>query len=524
MTTMKKLVSLVLAAMMLLCAFSFAAAEGETPTTHTITITGDTGHTYEAYQIFTGDLSGNVLSNIVLGDGVTNNILTFNGTTYTDAAALAAVLSEENKLAFADHAAANLATVAGTSTEENGTYTISGLEPGYYLIKDKDGSVPEGDAYTKFIAKIVKDITATPKTDKTTHEKKVYENVKQATDGKTGAAGNNYNDVADYCIGDTVPFALYSKVPDLTHYPHYTMIFHDVMSSGLTFDASSVQVSIGGTVLDASEYVVTTGTGDGCTFEVQIKELVGKGYQKSAEIRVDFNATLDSDAVIGLVGNPNQSKLEFTNNPNTAGDTDSEGNYTDEDTTVTPWDYVVVFTYELDVTKVDGADADKKLKDAEFVLQNKEGKYVTIDANGVVTGWVDSKDAASPLKSDANGLFKVVGLDDGTYTLTETKAPEGYNLLASPITVIVEAATTNNQNYANEPSDALTALNIKVDGTPAAGDTATGVVNATIENNVGATLPETGGIGTTIFYVVGGVLVLAAIVLLVTKRRVGEEN
>jgi len=507
---MKKFLSILMAAMMLL---AMTAAFAEEATTYTITITGDTGHTYEAYQIFTGDLAGSVLSNITLGDGVNNNVLTFNGATYEDGAKLAEAVTTDTLAAFTELVSKNLATVAGTSTEADGVYTISGLEPGYYFIKDQDGSVPDGDAYTKFMVKIVKDVNATPKTDKTTHEKKVSENVKPVTDGKTGAAGNNYNDVADYSIGDTVPFALYSKVPDLTNFTTYQMTFHDLMSAGLTFNADSVKVSIGGTDLAAADFAVTTGTADGCTFEVKINELVGKGYAKGAEIRVDFTATLNNQAVIGLDGNPNQSKLEFSNNPNV-----------DTDTTTTPWDYVLVFTYELDVTKVDGADTSKVLSGAEFVLKNAAGSFVTVDANGKVTGWVASQDAASVLTSDATGIFKVIGLDDGTYSLVETKAPEGYNLLANPIEVVINATTVNNQNYTGTPSDALTALEIKVDGSPATGDTATGIVEATVENNVGATLPETGGIGTTLFYLFGSIMAAGSALILVVRRRAEAEE
>lgn len=510
---MKKFLAILLSAMMLL---AMTASFAETATTYTITINGDKGHTYEAYQIFTGDLSGNVLSNIVLGDGVTANVLTIGEKTYTAADLAAALSGDAPEVALADFTTlvnANLATVAGTSKEVDGTYTIDGLEPGYYFIKDKDGSVPDGDAYTKFLVKIVKDITATPKTDKTTHEKKVFENVKPATDPKTGAAGNNYNDVADYSIGDTVPFALYSKVPELANFTHYEMIFHDVMSAGLTFDASSVKVSVAGTELAASDYTVTTGTADGCTFEVKIHELAGKNYAKGAEIRVDFNATLNNQAIIGLDGNPNQSKLQFSNNPNVP-----------TATTETPWDYVLVFTYELDVTKVDGADTTKVLKDAEFVLQNAKGSFVTVDANGKVTGWVASKDAASVLKSDATGMFKVIGLDDGTYSLIETKAPEGYNLLSSPIEVVVAATTKNDQNYAGVPSDALTALKIKVDGSEANGDVKTGIVETDVENNVGATLPETGGIGTTLFYLLGGLMAAGSALTLIVRRRADADE
>ena len=520
---MKKFLAILLAAMMLLAMTAAFADEAATttPTTYTITINGDTGHTYEAYQIFTGDLSGSVLSNIVLGDGVTENVLTFNDATYANGAKLAEAVTADTLAAFTELVSKNLATVAGTSTEVDGVYTISGLEPGYYFIKDRDSSVPAGDAYTKFMVKIVKDITATPKTDKTTHEKKVYENVKPATDPKNGAAGNNYNDVADYNIGDTVPFALYSKVPDLTNFTHYEMVFHDVMSAGLSFDANSVKVTVGNTELaKGTDYTVTTGCEDNCTFEVKILELAGKGYAKDAAIRVDFNATLNSNAVIGLDGNPNKSKLEFSNNPNTT-----------TATTSTPWDYVVVFTYELDVTKIDGAEETKVLKDAEFVLQNAAGSYVKVDADGKVTGWDASKDNASVLKSDATGKFKVVGLDDGTYKLIETKAPAGYNLLANPIVIEINATTANNQNYigvnaeGNSAADqALTALKIKVDGSEAAGNVDTGIVETTVENNVGATLPETGGIGTTLFYLFGGLMAAGSALILVVRRRADADE
>lgn len=529
MKTTKKLASLILSVVMLLslCMAAGADETENTATTYTITIDGaDAGHTYEAYQIFKGKLAGNVLTEIELGTGVAQDVLTFDGTTYTTATELADVLTKTNVDAFMAHVSKYLRTPAGSSTEEISPYSISGLEPGYYLIKDQDNSVPDGGAYTKFIAKIVKDTNATPKTDKTTHEKKVLENVKPVSaDGATPGYtyGECYNDVADYNIGDTVPFALYSKVPDLTNFTHYEMIFHDQMSAGLEFDPSSVKVTVDGKQLSAdADFTVDFACEDGCTFHVKINELAGQNYATGAGIRVDFTAVLNDQAVIGLDGNPNQSRLEFSNNPNdiTA-------------TTSTEWDYVVVFTYELDLKKIDGEKAvdengnevEIPLQGAEFTLQNAAGDYVILDEEGRVTSWTEEKEQASVLISDEQGNFKVVGLDDGTYTLTETKAPEGYNLLGSSIEIIVKATTTNDHNYAADPERALTALEIKVDaGAFQQGTTDDGTVNAVIENNKGATLPETGGIGTTIFYVAGGMLVLLAVVLLVTKRRMGENN
>ena len=183
-----------------------------------------------------------------------------------------------------------------------------------------------------------------------------------------------------------------------------------------------------------------------------------------------------------------------------------------------------------DVTKVDGKDADTKLKDAEFKLYDENGKYVIVDADGKVTGWADNEAGGSTLKSDENGLFKVIGLDDGTYWLKETKAPDGYNLITDPIKIEIKATTVNDQDWTamEGPSDALTALEIKVTvgstTTSGNGDTESGIVETDIKNNKGAELPETGGMGTTIFYVLGAILVLGAGGLLIARRRTDSEK
>ena len=176
-----------------------------------------------------------------------------------------------------------------------------------------------------------------------------------------------------------------------------------------------------------------------------------EGVTADKYIIVEYTATLNKDAEIGLPGNPNKVYLEFSNNPNSGG----EG-----DTGKTPEDKVIVFTYELDVTKVDGEDADTKLKDAEFKLYDENGKYAHCDA-GKVTGWADTEEGGSTLKSDENGLFKVIGLDDGTYWLKETKAPDGYNLITDPIKIEIKATTVNDQDWTamEGPADALVGLN-----------------------------------------------------------------
>ena len=547
MRKVKKLIGLLLAAVMVLAmGVPTFAASGS----YTLTISGaSAGHTYEAYQIFAGDLSenGQTLSNVTWGDGVNDEALlaALKGTeeettayeTCTTAADVAKVLesygdnSSEMK-AFADIAGQHLSgTTSGTLGEYNeGSYTISGLAAGYYLVKDKDGSVPGTDAYTDFILKVVQNTTVTPKSGVPTVEKKVQEDDKYNQDD---GYGNGYNDVADWNIGDAVPFKLIGTLPtNFADYDTYQYIFHDTLSDGLDLNEGSIKVYYASdkagtdkTEISSEKYTVNvpgTEETDKCSFEVAFADLTSvEGVTADKYIIVEYTATLDKDAEIGLPGNPNRVYLEFSNNPNSGG----EG-----DTGKTPEDKVIVFTYELDVTKVDGTDTDIKLKDAEFKLYDENGKYVIVDADGKVTGWADNEAGGSTLKSDKNGLFKVIGLDDGTYYLKETKAPDGYNKITEPIEIVITAATENDQNWeAGEgPKDALTALEIQVtvgsSETSGNGDTETGIVATDIQNNKGAELPGTGGMGTTIFYVLGAILVLGAGVLLIARRRTDSEK
>lgn len=546
---MKKLLGLLLAAVMVLAmGVPTFAASGS----YTLTISGASdGHTYEAYQIFAGDLSENeqTLSNVKWGDGVNGEALlaALKGTeeeptayqTCMTAADVAKVLeSYENNSsemkAFADIAGQHLTkTTSGTASaynEDSKSYTISGLAAGYYLVKDKDDSVPGTDAYTDFILKVVQNTTVTPKSDVPTVEKKVQEDDKYNQDG---GYGNGYNDVADWNIGDAVPFKLIGTLPtNFADYDIYQYIFHDTLSDGLDLNEGSIKVYYASdkagtdkTEIPLGKYEVeapgTEGT-DQCSFEVAFADLTSvEGVTANKYIIVEYTATLNKDAEIGLPGNPNKVYLEFSNNPNSGG----EG-----DTGKTPEDKVIVFTYELDVTKVDGADADTKLEDAEFKLYDENGKYVIVDADGKVIGWADNEAGGSTLKSDENGLFKVSGLDDGTYWLKETKAPDGYNLITDPIKIEIKATTVNDQDWTamEGPSDALTALEIKVTvgstTTSGTGNTETGIVATDIKNNKGATLPETGGMGTTIFYVLGAILVLGAGGLLIARRRTDSEK
>lgn len=396
---------------------------------------------------------------------------------------------------------ANLATAAKTQVSSDESTVISGLDAGYYLIKDTV-AVEGNDAATKFIIKIVKNTTAEPKTGVPTVEKKLQ-------DDDDGVA-DQWQDVADYDIGDKVPFKLTGTMPtNIADYKTYKYTFKDTLSAGLTFN-NDVVVTVDGTTIDSSKYSVDA---NGTSIDIAFTDVKALGVDITADTKivVTYSATLNEDAIIGLDGNPNEVYLEFSNNPNKGG----EG-----ETGETPKDQVVVFTYELDTTKVDGADTTKKLEGAEFKLQNAAGKWVTVDANGKVTGWVADKEAGSTLISGPDGLFKVIGLDEGTYSLYETKAPAGYNCPVNPFTLVIKADDLHDVEYLGDNASAcLTA--IKLDGK--AGDTTSGVVNAEVQNNQGSTLPETGGIGTTIFYVGGAIVVVGALVLLIVKRRMNTE-
>lgn len=543
-----------------------ASPQPAAPATYTITIENNKpGHTYEAYQVFAGDLAGNVLSNIQWGTGVDYSGLlaalqsdTTTGSNFTDcttAADVAKVLTEsfdgdsDELNAFAVLVNAHLAnTPTGTSgaiSEEK--YTISNLPAGYYLLKDKDNSLDDSNsAYTMYMLQLVGDLTTTPKASAPTVEKKVQENSKYPGDE---GYGQGYNDVADWNIGDAVPFKLIGALPAMSGYDTYKYVFHDTLSAGLTLNAGSVKVYLAEsadadlsslTPLTAGkDYTLETSpAGSHCSFEVVFNDLTEVTIPEGNEyIIVAYTATLNKNAEIGLDGNPNAVYLEFSNNP-----------YNEEETNETPKDTVIVFTYELDTTKIDGGSADPenptKLKDAQFVLLNSDGNRVAkIDENNKFDGWVNlptgtgeggaityedwtAYNTTNPviLTSDENGLFKVIGLDDGTYKLREIQAPDGFNLLPNDVTVVITADTNNCQDWRGTAAEALTDLNVTADKEPGNGQAGTGIAAITIENNKGATLPETGGMGTTVFYVLGGILAVGAGVLLVARRRMRGER
>ena len=506
----KKLASLLLVLVMVFALATTAFAD-ET-TTYSITINNSAeGHTYEAYQIFTGDLvekdGTKILSNIVWGSGISDAGQTALG----DAAAKAETLKTENDAkAFAKAVAPYLTTAAGsTNTVTDGKYVISGLAAGYYLVKDQDGSLTgDSDSYTEYIIQVVGNVTATPKSDVPEVEKKVKDT--NETTGET----TGWQDSADYDIGDSIPFQLKATLADnVSSYTTYKVVFHDTLSKGLTYN-NDAKVYIGGTETNGFTVTATVNADGTTTLTVSCDDVKALGAGNSSVITVEYTANLNENAVLGSAGNPNKVYLEYSNNPNKS---ESGENH---ETGKTPEDTVIVFTYQTIINKVDSEN--KPLTGAAFKLEKLiKGK------DGAADTWTTVKEFTV---DETTTSFTFSGLDDGQYKLTETKTPAGYNAI-DPIYFVIEAThdvtadaptlktlnaylTDANGNKQTEVKDGES-VNIDL-GTV---DLTAGSITTTVVNKSGSELPSTGGIGTTIFYVLGGVLVLAAVVLLVTKKR-----
>lgn len=464
---MKKMVSI---ALTLVMAFARALTMKVTTTfaaDKTFTITAPSNdHTYEIYQIFTGDLSenGSTLSNVKWGNNG-------KGTAGNDVDKT--VLDEIKGLKSDDADQTKLATIkkyvdlTGTpfKTVKNGTVDVP---EGYYLIKDKDNSLTgEDDVYTTYIVQVSKDLKITPKADKPQSEKKVKDT--NDTIGDT----TGWQDSADYDIGDDVPFQLTGTVTSkYADYKAYKFVFHDRESAGLTFNADSVKVYVDGKQI-TSGYEVKAGS----------------------KITVEYTSQLNDKAVIGSAGNPNTMHLEYSNNPN-----DDQGGETGK----TPDDTVIVFTYKTIINKVDASGA--ALKGAEFKLYKvmKDG----------------SEKEVAVVKNPEGTTFTFNGLDDGDYILRETTTPDGYNSISD-----IKFRITASHDVLSESPALKDLTGDKVTGEiELTADKTAGSLTSNIVHQKGSELPETGGMGTTAMYLVGGVLVAGALLLLITKRRMDTDR
>lgn len=499
MKTIKRSIALVLA-MILTLAMSvtvFAAPNADQNTFSLTLNKAVKGHTYEAYQILSGDLSADkaTLSNIKWGEGLKAEGQKALG---GDAAKYAEKLAEmgNNSSELKDQAqiiGANLASASGsvTVTDPDAKNVISNLKPGYYLIKDKDDSLQGQESYTEFILHVTDDVNADVKADVPSVEKKVKD-----TNDTTGET-TGWQDSADYDIGDDVPFQLTATLANnIESYKTYSLKFNDTLSKGLDYNNDAV-IKLGDK--DVTSYFTPSYDAKAKTLTFTCDNILAFGAKNSDKIVVEYTAKLNENAVIGAAGNPNTVGLEFSNNPNNGGEGDRGK---------TPEDKVIVFTYKLTVNKVDKDN--KPLTGAEFSLFKK----VKVDGKDEL----QLVEVKKILSTNAEGtVFGFTGLDDGTYVLRETKTPDGYNSIED------QTFTISAKHDENSDNPKLTALT---------GDVASGSIinlgvmlekgelSTDVVNNKGSVLPSTGGAGRVAIYVIGAILVLGGGIVLVTKKRV----
>ncbi len=371
-------------------------------------------------------------------------------------------------LAYAQNPANNITPAANETTTATGTtVTFNALPLGYYLVDSTVGTLCALGTTNSSVT--VQDKHKAPTIDK---------QVK-------GNSTDNNDKVNDVSIGDTVNF----KVTIEARNGAQNYVFHDTMSQGLHFDKASVQVKKGEANANTpADYIVNTeNLDDDCTFEVVFTDTFCNGLTDADKIYINYSATLTENAVIAGDGNDNQGVLRYGENKNLATAPSTTKTYT--------WDFAVL--------KYGNGNKNKVLPGAEFVVLSQDKQKVAKVENGKMTGWVDFSDGNpvqwpehTILRTGPDGKIDVKGLDSGTYYLREVKAPDGYNKLKD-----AKEFTISSTKNKTDTSMSYTKLTVDV------------------ENLSGTILPSTGGMGTTIFYVLGGILAVGAAVLLVTKKR-----
>jgi len=455
-------------------------------------------------------------------------------------------LSAGDTRALADELQAVLegATAAGSATVSTGeeSATIEVATAGYYVVDGKAKATGD-DSVGEIVAAVAltnakPTATVKPKADAPSVDKTITKIAngtdKVESDGKTGNGS----------VGDKVEYQYASAVPDMTGYSAYTFKFTDTMSKGLTFN-DDVTVTIDGTSYTAFTKSATTNATTGVTtLTVTFNNFIDQASKAGKAIVVKYSATINEKAVVTGV-EENKVKLDYSINPY-----DENLGTPNEVTGKTPESTTKVYTTNIELTKKDsdnklltgakfsisGNSSNVNIINSEVYKQDAEGtwyrlkdgtytetaatsatedqyesttvkykKTTTIDkTSAAVTGYTNE----GWVKSDSTLTFN--GLGEGTYTITELIAPEGYNLLSSPITVVV---TFNPETKAFEAT---------VDGDDATVENNT--IKFDVVNNKGTELPSTGGMGTTILYTVGAILVIGAVVLLITRRRMNNEK
>lgn len=467
------------------------AATGNNHGSSSITIDGAVnGKTYTLYRIF--DVASKT------DDGMVYNVTTAwkpffegngTGTEYVEIDSLGQVKKlkkegfaddSENAKDFAAAALAwaktqsNIAVASVTANNNDARFT--GLKEGYYLVDTTTGSLCSVGNVTGSTAVTIKEKNGVPSVDKQVQED----------------SDNSWGDKNDAEIGQEVNFKTTINVTagNTTNY-----VLHDKMT-GLTYKADSIQITkANGTeaLTPGTDYTIETPK-DGCSFEIKF---VNDKLNAGDVVVVTYTATVNADAVVAGTGNTNETWLDYGNDGHTTHDT----------TRTYVWEFKI-YKYTKGAEESETVD----LPGAEFVLYKKSDEtksYLTASGNKLLTGWTKEENLATKFTSDNNGNISISGLDAGEYYLKETKAPDGYNKLTDDIKVVLT------REY-NESTNVGTASFAYSNETKAN--------KVEVENNAGTTLPSTGGMGTTVFYVVGGGLMAVAVVLLVTKKRMENKR
>lgn len=555
---LKKIVALVLVAVMLMAMGTMTAFAEES---YPITITNSNAtadHTYTAYQVFKGTLSEKdgkkVLANIEWGKGVNGAALLEDLKKVdaykdcTDAASVAKVLEDfsDNSTeieAFAEIVGKHLGTgTASTASPDHKTYTIDPKEPGYYIIKETGVNRENNRSTSGFMIKVVGPAEVTVKDNDMTPDKNILQN------GTTKVKEDTAN------VGDDVQFVVdKTKVPSTDGYKTFKFVMKDTLPKGLTYKQVD-SVKLGTTALTTDQYEVNTTT-DASTGKTELRIVFKdalnllKPYEGQT-VEIKYTATVNKDAEFGDTGNKNEVVFEFTNNPDDEHTGDDFG--PDEPHGTSPKSETTTYVTKIVVKKVD--DEGAALGGAVFELAGtaknvvvttgqhfvkdaagtyyklKDGTYTTTAPTDGTADKYESTTQKYKLESyesaeldgaenvnieavsDATtGEITFAGLKPGEYTLTETGAPVGYNKITAPITFKIKFDTATKK--------------FAFDGTAPEGVTleSDGTFKIEVENKAGSTLPSTGGMGTRVFYILGTVLVLGAGIILVSRKRASSK-
>lgn len=512
---MKKLLS-VLVAVVMVMAMAIPAAASQTDGTGSITIKNATvGKKYSIYKLFdaTADDKGNIAYTVPAG-----KTLGENSYFEVDAAGNVKVKQstgiDVSTAEFKTWATGFGTQVGAETTADTTTVTFNSVPYGYYYITSELGGVITVDSVNKNIEVI--DKNQGPTWDETPGEDEIGEgkvitnsDVKTSTDSKTDRTRStaNYGDTVSYRIG--VNATNYVGDKQVINY-----FIQDKIGAGLDYDKDSIKVFIDTeTALGTDEYTAEWDT-DGKGFEITIP------WNRQAEgnhvIKVTYDAKVTNTAAIAGEGNKNTAN--FTYQTKTGDNEDTKKGYEESNETTT-----TTYTYALGIHKIEGKTY-SSLSGAKFSIKDAENhavKAVATSTSGVYEYSTD-EGAVTEFETGTDGILIIKGVKAGTYSVTETTAPKGYNKLVNPVNVTADIEETT--SYTTTTTTYYNANGEKVDEQTGAAHTvttnySTNVVGLDVINNAGEELPSTGGMGTTIFYIVGGILVAGAAILLITRRR-----